>query len=164
MHHESSNRIFILVTILSKCHVTLQLPALFSTKLKQKPMKRIRIIVGFLHSSAASRAYIPSQCSFSLVWCYSSCLLILPFKMASVCELLCLPWLSWFASQQNLFTKSVQLLMVVISFIFLLPFIYIIPPKLTNSFFSIRFFFSHYDYSQPSHFVHSFNFSLFTKS
>lgn len=93
----------------------LQLSTLFPTKRKQKWMKRTNIFFGFLLSSTASRAYIPSQCS------HPSGPPLLLFKISSICKLLFSPRLSWFSSKQNLFTKSVQLLMVVLSFIFLLP-------------------------------------------
>lgn len=54
-------------------------------------------------------------------WSHPSCPPLLLFKISSICKLLFSPQLSWFSSKQNLFTKSVQLLMVVLSFIFLLP-------------------------------------------
>lgn len=170
MLQESSNTTFIFAIILSECHVTLQLSTLFPTKLKQKSVERTNIIIGFLLSSAASRACIPSECSFSLVWSCPSCPPLLLFKMASICKLLRSPLLSWFASQQKLFAKSVQPLMVVISFIFLLPLIHNstktdcrVKMLLIFSLAS-NFFFSHCGYSQLNHFVHYFNFSLFTKS
>lgn len=114
----------------------------------------------FLHQPA-ELAYA-SQCSFSLVWRCPNFHPLSLFKMASICKLLLSPCFFWFVSQQNLFMKSVQLLIVVLSYCFFshtcLYKKWLQSQNATKIFFNIRFFFNHYVSSHLSHFVHFFHF------
>lgn len=162
MLQESSNIAFIIVIILFECHVICSFPQCFQPSWNKSQWKWQMSLPAFSLSSSVSRACVRSQCSFSMVWSCPNFHPLLLFKMASICKLLLSPCFFWFVSQQNLFMKSVQLLIVVLSYCFFshtcLYKKWLQSQNANKIFFNVRFFFNHCVSSQLNHFVHFFHF------